>query len=165
MTRMLYSGFVMNNKPNIPDEIFLGSNKEYSWRTDLKVNGWLMVAVLISGASDFFFQQQVKELEVTLRTLIALAPFFAILFWVRSLAQWIRGMDELHRRITLAAVLFSVSATFFFVLLWHRLEVAGFFEVVCPGRQSWDIGTVGHVFLLMTLFYILGHSIFNRRYK
>ena len=124
-----------------------------------------MVAVLISVASDFFYPHQVNQLNVALRTLVALAPFFAILLWVRDLAQWIRGMDELHRRITLAAVLFAVSMTFFFVLLWHRLEVAGFFESVCPGRKSWDIGTVGHVFLLMTLFYILGHSIFNRRYK
>ena len=162
---MLYIGFVMNNKPNIPDEIFLGGSKVYSWRTDLRVNGWLMLAVLVSGASDFFFTNQVKQLEVAWRTLIALAPFFAILLWVRSLAQWIRGMDELHRRITLAAVLFAVSATFFFILLWHRLDVAGFFEAICPGRKSWDINTVGHVFLLMTLFYILGHTIFNRRYK
>ena len=165
MTRILYTGSVMNNKPNIPDEVFLGGNKEYSWRTDLKVNGWLMLAVLMSGASDFFFAHQVKQLDVVLRTLIALAPFFAILLWARSLAQWIRGMDELHRRITLAAVLFAVSATFFFVMAWHRLEVAGFFEAICPGRKSWDIATVGHVFLLMTLFYILGHTIFNRRYK
>jgi hypothetical protein len=165
MTRMLYTGFIMNNKPNIPDEVFLGGSKEYSWLTDLKVNGWLMLAVLISGASDFFFAHKVKQLDVVLRTLIALAPFFAILLWTRNLAQWIRGMDELHRRITLAAVLFAVSATFFFVLVWHRLEVAGFFEAICPGRKSWDIGTVGHAFLLMTLFYILGHAIFNRRYK
>jgi hypothetical protein len=165
MTRMLYTSSVMNNKPNIPDEVFLGGSKEYSWRTDLKVNGWLMLAVLMSGVSDFFFAHQVKQLAVALRTLIAFAPFFAILLWARTLAQWIRGMDELHRRITLAAVLFAVSATFFFVLLWHRLEVVGFFEAICPGRKSWDIGTVGHVFLLMTLFYIFGHSIFNRRYK
>lgn len=162
---MLYSGSVMNNKLNVPDEIFLGGSKIYSWRTDLRVNGWLMLAVLMSGASDFFFPHQVRQLDVALRTLIALAPFFAILLWARSLAQWIRGMDELHRRITLAAVLFVVSATFFFVLLWHRLDVAVFFEAICSGRKSGDIGTVGHVFLLMTLFYILGHSIFNRRYK
>jgi hypothetical protein len=155
----------MNSKLNIPDEIFLGGSKQYSWRTDLRVNGWPMVAVLVSGASDFFFAQQVRQLDVTLRTLIALAPFLVLPLWMRSLVQWIRGMDELHRRITLAAVLFAVSATFFFALLWHRLEVAGFFEAICPGRKSWDIGTLSHMFLLMTLFYILGHTIFNRRYK
>jgi hypothetical protein len=79
------------------------------------------------------------------------------------------AMDSRHGRtacrITLAAVLFAVSATFFFVMAWHRLEAVGFFEAICPGRKSWDIGTIGHVFVLMTLFYILGHAIFNRRYK
>jgi len=50
-------------------------------------------------------------------------------------------------------------------MAWHRLEAVGFFEAICPGRKSWDIGTIGHVFVLMTLFYILGHAIFNRRYK
>ncbi len=152
-------------KPNIPDEIFLGGSKAYAWRTDWRVNGWLMVAVLMSGAGDFFFADQVRHLNVAGRTLIVLAPFFVLLCWMRNLARWIRGMDELHRRITLAAVLFAVSATFFFVMLWHRLEVAGFFEAICPGRRSWDIGTLGHGFLLMTLFYIVGHTLFNRRYQ
>jgi uncharacterized membrane protein len=162
---MLYTGFVMNSKPNIPDEIFLGGSKLYSWRTDLRVNGWLMVAILISAASEIIFAHQVRQLDATLRTLIALAPFLVLVLWMRNLAQWIRGMDELHRRITLAAVLFAVSATFFFVMLWHRLEVAGFFEAICPGRKGWDICTLSHVFLLMTLFYIFGHTLFNRRYK
>jgi hypothetical protein len=124
-----------------------------------------MVTVLMSAANDSFYAEQVKHFAVAWRTLIALAPFLVVLLWMRNLAQWIRGMDELHRRITLAAVLFSVSATFFFVLLWHRLEVAGFFEAICPGRKGWDICTLSHVFLLMTLFYIFGHNLFNRRYK
>jgi hypothetical protein len=134
---MLYTGSVMNTKPNIPDEIFLGGSKLYSWRTDLQANGWLMVAILISAASEIIFSHRVRRLDITLRTLIALAPFLVLLLWMRNLAQWIRCMDELHRRITLAAVLFAVSATFFFVMLWHRLEVAGFFEAICPGRKGW----------------------------
>src|SRR5450432_2102847 len=100
MTRMLYTASTMNNKPNIPDEIFLGGSKQNSLRTDLRVNGWMLLAIFMSAASDFFFQNQIKRLDVTLRTLIAVAPFFAIALWARSLAQWIRGMDELHRRIT-----------------------------------------------------------------
>jgi uncharacterized membrane protein len=155
----------MQNKPNIPGEIFPTSKQEYSWRTDLRVNGWLMAAVLMSAASDFFFVRQVRELDVTWRTLIALAPFPVLMLWVRAFAQWVRGMDELHRRITQAAVLFAVGVTSFLVMLWHRLEVAGFFDAVCPGRKGWDIGTLCHVLLLMILFYILGHTRFSRRYN
>jgi uncharacterized membrane protein len=168
MESTLYIVFTMDNKLNIPDEIWLGK-KEYSWRMDWKVNGWLFVATLISAASDFLFIQQVKHMGIALRTIIATVPFLAILLWARALSRWIRGMDELHRRIMLAAILFAVSATFFFVMLWHRLDKAGFFQAIFPAGKnpdaSWDICTVGHMFLLITFFYFLGHSIFNRRYK
>ena len=158
----------MNTKPNVPDEIWLGK-KEYSARTDWRVNGWLFVAAIISGVSDIVFPHVVRQWPVAARALIALIPFVALLLWVRSLTRWIRGMDELHRRITVAATFFSVSATFFFVVLWHRLERAGVFQAIFPrGDDSavgWDIGTVGHIFLLMTFCYFLSYRIFNRRYQ
>jgi hypothetical protein len=108
-------------------------------------------------------------LDVALRTIITLAPFLVFPLWVRDLARWVRGMDELHQRITLAAILFAVSTTFFFVLLWHRLDKAGFFQSFFSAGKysdaSWDICTFGHVILLLTFSYFLGHAIFNRRYK
>jgi len=164
---MLYSRF-MNTKPNHPDEIWLGK-EVYSLRADWKVNGWLFIAALVSCASDILFPVQLQQWPVVLRAVVALIPFLAILLWARSLARWIRGMDELHRRITKSAVLFTVSASFFVVMLWHRITKAGVFQALFPGRgnpdASWDIGSVGHVFLLMTFFYFLGWRIFNRRYQ
>jgi hypothetical protein len=158
----------MNTKPNHPDEIWLGK-EEYSATKDWRVNGWLFVAAIVSGVSDILFPKVVNEWPIAVRAVVALTPFLALLLWVRSLTRWIRGMDELHRRITLAATLFTVSATFFFVLLWHRLERAGVFQTIFPAGKyseaSWDIGTVGHIFLLMTFCYFLGHRIFNRRYQ
>lgn len=164
---MLYIGG-MNKNLNVPDEIWFGK-KEYSFRVDNKVNGWLCWAALISGASDLAFIRQIAHLPVAWRCLIALAPFLAILLWAWNLARWIRGMDELHQRITLATILFTVSATFFCVLLWQRLDKAGFFQAIFPSAVNpgalWDIGTVGSVFVLLLIFYVLGHFIFNRRYQ
>jgi hypothetical protein len=158
----------MSNKPNLPDEIWLGKN-EYSAWTDWKVNGWLFVATIISGASDVMFPHEVKQWPIAVRALVALIPFLALLLWVRSLARWISGMDELHRRITVAATLFTVSVAFFVVVLCHRLEKAGVFQAFFPAGKSsqanWDISTVGHIFLLMTFCYFLGCRIFNRRYQ
>src|SRR5215210_5901657 len=149
------------NKPNLPDEIWLGKT-EYSVWTDWKVNGWLFVATIVSVTSDIMFPHVVRQWPVALRALAALIPFLVIPLWVRSLAQWISGMDELHRRVTLAAVFFATSATFFFVTAWHRLDKAGVFQAVFPVSKhpdaSWDIGTVSHIFLLMTFFYFLGYS-------
>ena len=164
MERILYTIFIMNNRPNIPDEIFLGE-KEYSWRADWRVNGWLFVATLISCFSDIIFHRTIKQWPMVGQAALVLAQFLAILLWARNLTRWIRGMDELHRRIMVAAILFAVSATFFVLLLWHRLEAAGFFQSIFPPRRSWDICTVCHGFLLLTVFYFIGHFIFNRRYK
>ena len=96
---MLYTDSRMNNKLSVPNEIALGQ-KEYSWRRDLQVNGWLFVATIISAATDIMFPHVVREWSLAWRAVIALAPFLAISLWVRSLTRWIRSMDELHRRIT-----------------------------------------------------------------
>jgi len=155
------------NKPNNPDEIWLGK-AEYSMWTDWKVNGWLFAATIFSGLCDIVFQRQVKQWDVALRAAAAVLPFVAVFLWMRTLARWIRGMDELHRRITMEAVLFTTSATFFFVMVWHRLERAGVFQAIIPGGNAgatWDIGTIGHVFLLMTFFYFLGYRLSSRRYE
>jgi len=158
----------MNQTPNVPDEIWLGK-KEYSFWTDWKVNGWLFVATIISGLCDIVFPQRLSQWPVGLRTVAAVVPFLALLLWVRSLSRWIGGMDELHRRITLAAVLFATGAAVFFVLAWHRLDKAGLFQAVFTGGRipnaTWDIATIGHAFLLMTFFYFLGYALFNRRYR
>jgi hypothetical protein len=150
------------NKPNLPDEIWLGREAYSAWK-DLRVNGWLMAAALISGASDIVFRGAVQQWPVPWQAIVAVIPFLAILLWARNLARWIRGMDELHRRITVSAVLFATGASFFVVMLWHRLVSAGAFPA--QARASWDIGTLAHVFLLLTFFYFVGHRIFNRRYE
>ena len=41
------------------------------------------------------------EAEVPLRAAIALIPLIASLLYVRGTARWVRGMDELHRRVAL----------------------------------------------------------------
>ena len=54
-------------------------------------------------------------------------------------------------------------------MLWHRLDVEGLFQAWFSTKKhpnpSWDIVTVGHTFLILTGFYFVGHSIFNRSYK
>ena len=156
------------NKPNHPDEIWLGK-REYSMWTDWKVNRWLFAATIMSGLCDILFRSHVQQWPLWLRTLAAVLPFVAILLWMRSLSNWVRGMDELHRRIASEAILFTTSATFFFVLVWQRLEEVGVFQAAFPGipnsAASWDIDTICHVFLLLTFFYFLGYHLTNRRYQ
>jgi hypothetical protein len=164
---MLYTAGMMKTKPNIPGEIFLGE-REYSWRADWRVNGWLFVATLISGFADIIFHHATSQLPLAARVGIQVAEFCALALWARSLTRWISGMDEMHRRITGSAVLFAASATFFVLMLWHRLDAVGFFNAMFgmpKSGSSWDICTVCHGFLLMTLFYFAGQTVFSRRYR
>lgn len=147
----------MNNKPNIPEEIAPGKN--YSFWADMKVNGWCWLAVVASFAGECWLLPHHQDWPVALRAGIALAPLVAGLLWVRSIAGWVRGMDELHRRITVAACLFATVATLTVVWALHLLVTAG----VLPTHYQANAGFI--IIWLVVCFYILGHSIFNRRYK
>ena len=150
------------NKPNTPDEIDV-RKKDYSFRADMKVNGWMLVALIISSASDVFFLDQIKTWQLAWRVIIAIAPFPVLLVWVRDLTRWIRGMDELHRRITLTTIVFAVSATLFVVALWHLLARAGIGKIFI--LSTFDPNSVWVILSLITAFYFHGYRIFNRRYK
>jgi hypothetical protein len=67
----------MNNKPNLPNEIFWG--KEYSWRMDSKVNGWLALAAVISSLADIIFAHTVKQWP-----------------WKRASASFLRNFSRSH---------------------------------------------------------------------
>src|SRR5215203_6135674 len=112
MTSLLYT--VHMNPPNHPDEIWLGKS-EYSFWKDWRVNGWLLVAALISGASDILFPSVVRDWPIAAQIAITAAPFLAIVLWARNIAAWIHGMDELHRRIVQGAILLATGAGFFIV--------------------------------------------------
>jgi hypothetical protein len=152
----------MNNNPNLPDEIDV-RKKDYSFRADLKVNGWMFIALVISGATDVFFPDEIKTWHPAWRAIIAIAPFPAILVWVRDLTRWIRGMDELHRFITLTTIVFAMSATLFVVALWHLLTEAGIWQTFF--LHFFDPNSVWVMLSLMMAFYFHGYRIFNRRYQ
>jgi len=155
----------MHTKPNIPGEIVI-ADQEFSLPKAWRVNAWLGVAALTSALSDVIYSAEIRQWPVGLRLAILLFEYAAVLLWVRRLAVWIRGMDEMHRQVTLATFLFSVSATLLFTLLWLRLEVGGFFESLIGARTGFGMGTLSFAILAHSVFFGLGHYlIFNRRFK
>ena len=176
MTSMLYTGFVMNDKLNIPEEMMLGKN--YSFWADMKVNGWLFVAMGTGAANDLLFHSklpygllchQYRDWPVMLRAIIELFPLIASLLWARRMARWIRGMDELHRRITLEAWLFAAIAVLVVLSIWPLLDGAGVSAAVLQTTnfhlEALDKPNFPLTLGILWLFYFLGHSIFNRRYQ
>ena len=155
----------MSHQPNIPGEIVL-ADQEFSLPKAWSVNAWLFAAVLTSALSEVVYSQAFRQWPVGGRLVILLFEYAAILLWVRRLAVWIRGMDEMHRQITLATFLFSVGATLLFTLLWLRLEVGGYFEALFGGRTGFGMGSLSFAILVHSVFFAVGHYlIFNRRYR
>jgi hypothetical protein len=156
----------MNRKPNVPGEIEPGP--QYSFGVDGRVNAWMYVAMAISVATDLFYRNEVRAWPDFLRALAAVAPLLAILMWIRRLARWIRGMDELHRSITRAACLFATAATFFFITAWHHLSRLEVLHAIFSGRMkayaSVDLCVPWLILWLLLISYIVGQRIFNRRY-
>ena len=176
MTSMLYTACIMNNKPNLPEEVM--SWKNYSFWADTKVNGWLLVAMLTGTANALLFHSKAPygllrhyypDWPIVLRAVVELFPLLASLLWARSMARWIRGMDELHRRITLEAWLFAAISTLCVISIWPLLDGAGISAAILQATnvhlEALDKPNFPLTLGILWLFYFLGHSIFNRRYK
>jgi hypothetical protein len=164
MTRMLYTGG-MNDKPNLPEEIMFGPS--YSLRANVKANTRAFVAMILAWAGDRLLSLP-REWGVAQRAIIALVPLLVGLFWVRSFARWVRGMDEMHRWLSVEACLFATGVTLFVIATWHILDKAGVFQAGSHlARLHLDshFHTASFPISLVLGFYFLGYVQISRRYK
>jgi hypothetical protein len=157
----------MNSKPNVPEEIGLG--RQYSWRASLKAGGgWMMLAFLtdLPGA---YLTAQHRDWPLALRAVIGLIPLMASLLYVRSTARWVRGMDELHRRIALEAFLFATVTYLFLTAAWFFLNREGIWDAVAQTTglhlERMPFSNCTLIICLTYVFFGVGYSIFNRRYQ
>src|SRR3954468_5114148 len=100
MTSMLYTPSM--TQPNLPEEIGFGRFTPTSWRGSLNRAGaaWMFATYLTDVPGEVLLHHH-PEWPFLLRLLIALVPLVTTLLYVRGLGLWIRGMDELHRRVVL----------------------------------------------------------------
>lgn len=157
----------MSTSPHHPAEV-IPCKPEYSFRTDVRVNAWLFAALLISVAGDIVFVRQIASWSVAVRVVLGLAPLVAALFWIRSVMRWIGGMDELHRRITVAACAFATTGTLFGLMAWLTLDKAGLFEAIhLRSGLSLGISAVSSygILTLVVLLFGPGYRLASRRYR
>jgi hypothetical protein len=153
---MLYTG-QMNN-PVLPEAVRPG--KGYSFRADLKLNAWALVAVAVAWAARSLLQHH-REWGALLQTAVALTPLVPSLFFAKRIGRWIAGMDELQRRIQLEACLFATTGTVFLVTALSLVAGAGALQSM---RLQHGLGWEG-TFAAVVGFYILGNVLLNRRYR
>jgi hypothetical protein len=146
------------NRPILPESVQPG--RHYSFREDMKLNAWAFVAVVVAVSSRIAVHRG-GEWGASLRGLVALSPLLPSLLYVRSIARWIRGMDELQRRIQLEACLFATTATIFVITALNLVSRSG---VPQATKIQNGFGWEG-MFASVIAFFALGTFMINRRYR
>jgi hypothetical protein len=128
---------------------------QMSVREALRLNAWAMVSVVAAVVARAWLHA--PELGGALRAAVALLPVLPGLLYVRSLWNWIHGLDELQRRTQLEAVCCSALGMLLVTLSADLLRGAGF----GPGL---NLGWEGY-FALTFLFYVAAVLVAHRRVR
>ena len=134
-------------------------SSQYSFRSDLRLNTWLGVAAVAYVAILFLLKHH-PEWSPAMRAILALVPMAPGLLYVRTCMRFIRGMDELQRRVQLDAFLFVLLGT---VIVGAVLSTLSAQEIQL-GSLSHGLG-MGESFVVMFVLWLVGSAIANCRYK
>jgi drug/metabolite transporter (DMT)-like permease len=146
------------NKPNTMESVQPCSG-QYSLKTDLRLNSWLAVSAVVYGVTGFLSHRH-PEWSVPVRVTAALLPLVPMLFYVRSCVRFMRGLDELQRRVQQETWLFAALGTVFVGVIVSVLNANG---VQSPNLEH-GLGLVGAMCSMMLLWGV-GSVIINRRYR
>jgi hypothetical protein len=159
MTSILYIRPV--NKTNPPDtiECIIPHAGPYSFRKDLRLNLWLMVATATYLVA-LFLRRRHPEWSVAVRSALALAPLVPGLLYVHARMRFISGLDELQRRIQLEAWLFASVGTVLIATAISTVNAAG------ANVRGLEHGLgLGPAYMSMFVLWLVGTGIANCRYK
>jgi uncharacterized membrane protein len=123
---MLYIGVIMNmhtkNKLNTPEEW-----DTYTWKSG---GHWLLLLILTDVPGAYLINHH-KDLPLIATIPISLLPLAAGVLYVHTIVRWIRGMDEMHRQITVSAFALAMVIYLAMSQLWTLLaDRAGILERV-----------------------------------
>ena len=131
----------------------------YSLKKDLRLNAWFLVAAAVYAANLILLKQKPAFSPLT-KSLLEMTPLIPGVFYVRTCLRFIRGMDELQRRIQLGAWLFASLSTLTIGAIINTLNDNG----VTFGRLTHGLSLMG-TFALTFALWIVGTAFANRRYN
>ncbi len=162
---MLYTAR-MTTKLNHPDDI---GWKPKSWLDSFKAGGVWLLLVFLTDLPGLYFIQHHPELPLLVRLAITTVPIIFGFLYVRDIARWMRGMDELHRVLALESFIFAAAVYLFLTATWFMLTKAGVWIALVQATNvhleqiPWNNCT-----FILCMTYVLfgvGYSIFKRRYQ
>jgi hypothetical protein len=125
-----------------------------SARTALRLNAWALVALAVAFAARWALRQ--PGWSDPLRAAVALAPLLPGSFYVLGIVRWIRGLDELQRRIQIGAVAFVAAVMGFAMMGVDLLHGAGFLRQF---HWGWEFA-----YAVTFLLWMIGCALSTRRY-
>lgn len=146
------------NKPNTLESVQPCSGG-YSLKTDLRLNAWLAVAAAVYVAILMLLKRHPEWSPLT-RGSLMLVPLLPGLLYVRACLRFVRGMDELQRRIQMEAWLFAALGSLIIGTVINTLNASGLFL----GGLNHGL-TIGSAFILTFVLWIVGTIFANCRYK
>ena len=153
---MLY--IIGMDKPNLMESLEPCSG-QYSLKADLRLNGWLGVAVAVYLANLVLLNRHPDWIPVT-RGLVALTPLVPGLLYLRSWMRFVRDLDEMQRRIQIEAFLFAALGTVVLGMAISTLNAQG----VPTGWLKHGLG-MGETLMAMLFFWSVGWGVAKCRFK
>ncbi len=145
---LLTALFSLVRKNAYPDSV------QMSLGAALRLNAWAIVAILVSLAARLYLRQ--PDCAPAVRIALALAPLGPGFLYARAILGWIRGLDEMQRRIQYEACLFATSGLALVLVTYDLLQSAG----LPPLHWGWE-----GAFALTYIFWVLGSLLSNRRFQ
>ncbi len=146
------------NSPNTLESVQPCSG-QYSLKKDLRLNAWFAVAALVYCVALWLLKHHPDWTPLT-RALVTLSPMLPGALYVRVCLRFVRGMDELQRRIQLEAWLFAALSTLVIGTVINTLAANG----VPLGELSHGLSLWG-TFILTFALWLVGTALANCRYK
>jgi hypothetical protein len=147
------------DNPNLLESVLQPCSDHYSFKKDLRLNAWMIVAAAVYVAILELLKRHPEWSPIT-RGLLALTPIIPGVLYVRTCLRFIRGMDELQRRIQTEAWLFAALGSLIIGTIINTLNANG----VTFGRLTHGL-SLGGAFALTFALWLVGTAIANRRYK
>ena len=147
------------NKPNLLESVLQPCSDHYSLKKDLRLNAWMVVAAAVYVAISVLLKNH-PEGSPLMRGLLTLTPMIPGAFYVRTCLRFVRGMDELQRRIQTEAWLFAALGSLIIGTAINTLNANG----VSLGELRHGLSLWG-TFALTFALWLTGTALANRRYK
>ena len=110
----------MNTPPNLPENLS---------RSAKAGGGWMML-VFATDIPGLWFLGRHSEWPLVIRLVISLLPVIASVLYVRSIAFWTRGMDEMHQQLVRKAFLLAIVSFLGLSMTWEVLKRTDLFDVI-----------------------------------